>query len=208
MLNGTFITIEGIEGLGKSTNLEFIANKCRSDGYEVIVSREPGGTIIGEKIRDLILNSQPDDMTNLTELILMFAARAEHISKLIIPALKEGKLVICDRFTDATLAYQGNGRGLKKEIILSLQELIEGELKPDLTILLDAPLEISASRMAGRNWKDRFEKEDLGFFSRVQEGYLNIAKAEPNRVKIINANQSIERVQEDISSLLDKHIKN
>ncbi len=173
--SGIFITIEGIEGVGKSTNLEFVADYFRARGHVVRLTREPGGTESAERIRNLILETPGDGLTDMAELLLMFAARAEHLAQLIVPALERGETVICDRFTDATFAYQGGGRGLPTARIETLQELVQGELRPDLTLLLDAPTEVSVERIAGRGWKDRFEQEQAAFFGRVRAAYLAIA---------------------------------
>jgi dTMP kinase len=202
-MNGRFITIEGIEGVGKSTNVEFVADYFRARGDVVCVTREPGGTEIGERIRNLILETPGDGLSDLCELLLMFAARAEHISGLILPALARGETVICDRFTDASFAYQGGGRGLKQETIAALQGIVQDTLRPAITILLDAPTEVSAERIAGRDWQDRFEQEKAEFFARVRKSYLDIARREPARVKIIDASQPLASVQSDIRATLD-----
>jgi dTMP kinase len=202
-MSGRFITIEGIEGVGKSTNVDFIAEYFRSRGDSVCLTREPGGTEIGERIRNLILETPGDGLSDLGELMLMFAARAEHISSLIKPALERGETVICDRFTDASFAYQGAGRGLDEATIESLQTIVQGDLRPELTILLDAPTEVSAERIAGRDWQDRFEQERAEFFTRVRSGYLGIAGREPNRVRVIDASLLLIDVQNAIRTQLD-----
>ncbi len=203
---GQFITLEGIEGIGKSTNLEFIAECCREAGQAVVTTREPGGTPSAEAIRDFILASSRTDLSDLAELLLMFAARAEHLDGLIRPALAAGKTVICDRFTDASFAYQGGGRGLPEASIATLRDLVQGDLRPNLTILLDAPLEVSARRMADRDVQDRFEQEKLAFFGRVRQAYLEIAANEPDRVRVIDANRPLDQVQADIRQLLAQRI--
>jgi len=200
------VTIEGIEGVGKSTNVEFIADVFRARGEVVRITREPGGTEIGERIRNLILETPGDGLSDLAELLLMFASRAEHLAAVIRPAIERGETVICDRFTDATFAYQGGGRGLDKHLIGSLQDIVQGTLRPDITILLDAPTEVSAERIAGRDWQDRFELEQAEFFARVRAGYLAIAAAEPNRVKIIDASQPLAAVQQQIREALDAYL--
>ena len=205
-MKGRFITLEGIEGVGKSTNLEFVAECCRAAGHTVVTTREPGGTPAAEAIREFILSRPRAELSDLAELLLMFAARTEHLSGLIQPALAAGKTVICDRFSDASFAYQGGGRGLPEASIVALRDLVQGDLRPDLTLLLDAPLEISARRMAERDVQDRFEQEQLEFFERVRAGYRKIAAAEPERVKIIDASRSLEQVQENISQLLQQYI--
>jgi len=201
---GRFITIEGIEGVGKSTNVNFIADYCRARGDIVHVTREPGGTDIAERIRNLILETPGDGLSDLGELLLMFAARAEHLAGLIRPALERGETVICDRFIDASFAYQGGGRGLDPAIIEALRAIVLGDLWPDLTILLDAPTEVSAERIAGREWQDRFEQERAEFFGRVRSAYLGIAAREPDRVRIINASQPLVAVQAAIRDELDR----
>lgn len=202
-----FITLEGIEGLGKSTNMAFIEAYLRNAGHDVVVTREPGGTAVAERIRDLILHSKPDEISALAELMLMFAARADHLAQVIKPALAAGRTVLCDRFTDATFAYQGGGRNLDETKIVALRDLVQGDLRPDLTLLLDASLETSAARMAGRAVQDRFEQEELTFFGRVQARYRAIAAAEPQRVKVINADQTLDNVQNDIKEILDNTLK-
>jgi dTMP kinase len=207
-MSGLFITLEGIEGLGKSTNLEFIAELCQQAGHDVVVTREPGGTPAAEAIREFILQRSHEDLSDLAELMLMFAARAEHLTGLIRPALARGATVICDRFSDASFAYQGGGRGLPMASIATLRDLVQNDLRPDLTILLDAPLEVSAARMAARDYQDRFEQEKLEFFGRVKQAYLDIARQEPARVKIVDADQPLEQVQKTIKQLLQQHILN
>lgn len=199
---GRFITIEGIEGVGKSTNVNFIADYFRAKGDIVHVTREPGGTEISERIRNLILETPGDGLSDLGELLLMFAARAEHVTGLIRPALERGETVICDRFIDASFAYQGGGRGLDKGIIATLRDIVLAGLQPDLTVLLDAPTEVSAQRIAGREWQDRFEQERAEFFGRVRSAYLDIAGQEPDRVRIIDASQPLAQVQAAISEEL------
>jgi dTMP kinase len=207
-MSGLFITLEGIEGLGKSTNLEFIAELCQQAGHDVVVTREPGGTPAAEAIREFILQRSHEELSDLAELMLMFAARAEHLTGLIRPALARGDTVICDRFSDASFAYQGGGRGLPMASIATLRDLVQNDLRPDLTILLDAPLEVSAARMAARDYQDRFEQEKLEFFGRVKQAYLDIARQEPARVKIVDADQPLEQVQKTIKQLLQQHILN
>jgi dTMP kinase len=200
--SGLFLTLEGIEGVGKSTNVAYIADFFTAQGAEVVITREPGGTEIGERIRNLILETPGDGLSNTGELLLMFAARAEHLAGLVVPALQRGATVICDRFTDASFAYQGGGRGLDIDTIAALRDIVQGDLRPDLTILLDAPTEVSAERIAGRDWQDRFEQEQADFFARVREGYLSIAAAEPERVKVVDASQPLAEVQAAIKTEL------
>jgi dTMP kinase len=201
---GRFITIEGIEGVGKSTNVNFIADYFRAVGNVVHVTREPGGTEMAERIRNLILETPGDGLSDTGELLLMFAARAEHLAGLILPALERGETVICDRFVDASFAYQGGGRGLNYEVIGTLRDIVLGKLRPDLTLLLDAPTEVSAERIAGREWQDRFEQERAEFFGRVRSAYLDIAGREPDRVRIVDASQPLAEVQAAITEVLDK----
>ncbi len=199
---GRFITIEGIEGVGKTTNLNFVADYCRARGAKVVVTREPGGTEMGERIRELILTTPGAGLSDLGELLLMFAARAEHLTGLIRPALARGETVVCDRFSDATFAYQGGGRGLDMGLISALRDIVQGALRPDLTLLLDASTDVSVERIVGRDWQDRFEQERGEFFSRVRQAYLAIAEQEPQRVRIIDASQSLDEVQLQISTAL------
>lgn len=202
VMAGRFITIEGIEGVGKTTNVEFIADFFRQQGDTVRVTREPGGTELAEKIRNLILETPRDGLSDTGELLLMFAARAEHLHSLIRPALVNGDTVICDRFIDATYAYQGGGRGMSVEAIATLQRLVQGELQPDLTVLLDADATVSAERIAGRDWKDRFEQERAEFFGRVRDAYLQRAAEEPQRIKLVDASQPLEAVQAQVEKIL------
>jgi dTMP kinase len=203
-MSGRLITIEGIEGVGKSTNVNFVADYFRASGVTVIITREPGGTEIGERIRELILMTPGEGLSDLGELLLMFAARAEHLAGLILPALARGDTVVCDRFTDATFAYQGGGRGLNWEVIAALRDIVQGALRPDLTLLLDAPTEVSVERIIGREWLDRFEQERADFFGRVRQAYLSIAAQEPGRVQVINASKPLPDVQLAIRDALDK----
>jgi len=203
-VSGRLITIEGIEGVGKSTNVNFVADYFRASGATVIITREPGGTEIGERIRELILMTPGEGLSDLGELLLMFAARAEHLAGLILPALARGDTVVCDRFTDATFAYQGGGRGLNWEVIAALRDIVQGALRPDLTLLLDAPTEVSVERIVGREWLDRFEQERADFFGRVRQAYLSIAAQEPGRVQVINASKPLPDVQLAIRDALDK----
>jgi dTMP kinase len=198
---GRFITVEGIEGVGKSTNLSFIANELRRAGHPVVETREPGGTSLGERIRALLLGTETR-IAPLTELLLMFAARSTHLEEVIRPALASGKWVVCDRFTDASHAYQGGGRGLPTPTIETLAELVQGELQPDRTLLLDAPLQVSAERQSGRGHRDRFEQEPSEFFERVRASYLAQADQDPRRIRVIDASQPLEKVQESIRGAL------
>ncbi len=201
-----FITIEGIEGVGKSTAVEFIREALTEKKIDFIVTREPGGTSLAEKIRALFLSvphaveaMQPD-----TELLLVFAARVQHVHEVIQPALDQGKWVICDRFTDASFAYQGAGRGIEWDRIRYLEKWLLPHLSPDLTFLLHAPVSVGMSRAKHRGPQDRIEKEKKDFFERVQEGYFSRLKAEPHRFFSIDATQSIESVQANIQAVLDR----
>ena len=197
-----FITVEGIEGAGKSSNIAFAENLLRSHGHDVLLTREPGGTPLGEELRELLLGHRHDGMHDLTELLLMFAARAEHLHGKILPALEDGKWVICDRFTDATYAYQGGGRQLDTSAIATLENLVQENRRPDLTLLLDLPVETGLARAAKRSEPDRFERQKLEFFQRVREAYLQIAHQQPERVKVIDASLELDLVQEQITNTL------
>lgn len=199
---GLFITLEGIEGVGKSTQLARVAEFLRRRGRDVVVTREPGGTDLGEQIRGVLLDHRHDGMAADTELLLMFAARAEHIARLIEPALAGGKDVVCDRFTDATYAYQGGGRGLAPDRIATLETFVQRGLRPDLTLLLDMSVVPALARSSKRGAADRFETEAVAFFERVREVYLARARAEPARFRLIDAGGSMEVVAGEIESAL------
>lgn len=198
---GRFITLEGIEGVGKSTNLAFVADYLRRAGKSVVVTREPGGVPVAERIRDVLLaaDGQPPP---ITELLLLFAARAAHLVQLIRPGLESGSWIVCDRFTDASYAYQGAGRGLPDEMIAHLEALVQGDFRPHLTLLLDADWSVTRSRRDARGVSDRFELEDRAFLERVRAGYLARARENPGRIKLIDANRPIASVQNDIGSVL------
>jgi dTMP kinase len=193
-----FITIEGIEGVGKSTNIEFITSSLTQAGVDWIVTREPGGTELAERIRNLLLQQHAEPMAEMTELLLIFAARAQHLAQVIRPALNAGRWVISDRFTDATYAYQGGGRGLSADTIARLEILVQDELRPDLTFILDLDPVVGLERARRRATLDRFEQEKIGFFERVRSCYLQRAAAEPGRCIVIDASQPLAQVQEDI----------
>ena len=203
-----FITLEGIEGSGKSTQLKFVLEYLESKRIQAISTREPGGTIISEKIRDILLDKSLPAMQDDTELMLMFAARIEHVNSVILPALNEGKFVVCDRFYDASYAYQGYGRGINLERIDQLRKYSIGNLQPDITFLLDIALDVSNSRVDARGVRDRFESEKITFYENIRAGYLEIAKQQSDRVKVIDAAKPIAEVQADIKSYLDDLIKN
>jgi len=200
-MSGLFITIEGIECVGKSTNAKFISNLLNKKNIKTHVTREPGGTSLGEKIRQILLFEQNDSISPLGELLLLFAAREKHINEVIKPNLEQGKWVISDRFTDASFAYQGFGRGLDFDQVNQLKQIIQNDFDPDLTFLLDAPIDVIKSRRK-LNPNDRFESEDREFFERVRQGYLELASVFEDRVKIIDATQPIEQVQSEIQSCL------
>ncbi len=200
-----FITFEGGEGVGKSTNIEFCRQLLVQQGFEVLVTREPGGTEIAEIIREQLLKKPHNErMSDVTELLLVFAARAQHIEALVKPALARGCWVLCDRFTDSTIAYQGYGRGLALSLITQLKEIAQLGIEPDRTFLLDAPIEVGMGRAKARGPADRFEVEQLDFFTRVREGFLAIAKGAPKRVQLINAGQSLAEVQSDLKAALEQ----
>jgi len=202
MNRGIFITIEGVEGVGKSTNIEFIKEYLDNLNIDYLVTREPGGTLLAENIRDLLLSIDDDSPVELCELLLIFSARAQHIEKIIGPALKGGTWVICDRFTDATYAYQGGGRGMNTELISELETMVQGSLRPDLTIILDLDPETGLSRARNRGELDRFEREHVEFFIKVREAYLQIAMNFPKRCAVINAGRDLDEVSRDIALLL------
>ncbi|OGT43766.1 MAG: dTMP kinase [Gammaproteobacteria bacterium RIFCSPHIGHO2_12_FULL_40_19] len=200
----SFITLEGGEGVGKSTALSFIKTVLLEKNIESVFTREPGGTKTGEAIRDVLLHRLDESILPETELLLMFAARAQHIAHVIKPALQAGKTVVSDRFTDASFAYQGGGRGISTDRLQTLTTWVQGDLQPDLTLLLDAPVEIGLSRIHQRGEKDRIEQESIDFFNRVRNAYLERAAQFPKRFSIIKADASLENVQEQIKQALDK----
>lgn len=202
MTRGLFITIEGGEGVGKSTNIAFIQQILADKGIESIVTREPGGTPLAEEIREVLIRNREEKVVSETELLLMFAARAQHLHQKILPALEQGVWVISDRFTDATYAYQSGGRGVPAEKVALLENFVQGDVRPDMTLLLDAPIEVGMARAKNRGALDRFEEEEAEFFNNVRNNYLERAKAEESRFKIIDATQSLDAVQSDIAALL------
>lgn len=204
MEKGLFITLEGPEGAGKTTNRAWMAGRLQAMGYEVVLTREPGGTALAEKIRDLLLQNHAEQMASDTELLLMFAARAQHLHQLIRPALAAGKVVICDRFTDATYAYQGAGRGLSVERIAQLEQFVQGDLRPDLTLLFDLPVSIGMERARQRGALDRFEQEQQDFFEAVRQGYLQRAAQEPQRFLVVDASLPLEQVQRQLEKALPR----
>lgn len=200
---GRFITLEGIEGVGKSTHLDFIRGYLQDRGLPVKVTREPGGTPGADEIRSLLLKPRDEPVPPLAELLLMFAARALHVDSVIRPALAAGIWVVCDRFTDASYAYQGGGRGIATARIATLERMVLKGLRPDLTILLDADIAVSMTRVRQRGTLDRFEREQQAFFQRVRRTYLARARREPRRIRRLNAGNSVAEVQAEIAALLD-----
>lgn len=199
---GKFITIEGGEGVGKTTNIDYIKAIMNDVGIDYIATREPGGTPLAETIRDLLLDAKQKSMSDDTELLLMFAARAQHLNELIRPALARGQWVLCDRFTDATYAYQGGGRGIDTDRIAQLENWVQGDLRPDVTLLLDVPVDIGMARAASRSEPDRFEQEKLAFFERVRATYLARAEADPVRYRVIDASLSLAEVHTQINDVM------
>jgi len=218
---GKFITFEGLDGSGKSTQVEKLARSLRAHGLPVTITREPGGTAAGEKIRDVLLHSATSGLSPLTEMALMFASRAQHIHEVILPALAEGRIVLCDRFTDSTEAYQGGGRKLGSKAVLQMHEILCGNLQPDLTVLLDNEVAFSVERARRRNRKqrgarsekgperdeNRFEQENRAFFGRVRHSYLAIAAREPQRVHVVNARGTPSQTHAIIMELVRKKLK-
>lgn len=201
-MTGRFITVEGIEGVGKTTNIDFIRRQLLDAGREVLLTREPGGTPLAEAIRGLLLDPQYTGMDARCELQLVFAARAEHLARVIRPALAQGKWVLCDRFTDATYAYQGGGRGIETSIIAALETLVQGDFRPDMTLLLDVPVAVGLARAGKRGALDRFEQEQVDFFERVRMCYLDMAREHPDRYRVIDAGQPLDRVQHELAGVL------
>ena len=202
MKMGKFITVEGIEGVGKSTNVSHLTKAIEARGHAVISTREPGGTPMAERIREMLIEHGDEPMSDVAELLLMFASRSLHVNNVIVPALASGTWVVCDRFVDASRAYQGGGRGLPMEDIDQIARLVLGDLKPDVTILLDAPVEIGMSRADKRGVPDRFETERAAFFERVRECYLGLAASEPERFVIVDASADMDTVRSDIESIV------
>ena len=199
---GCFVTVEGVEGAGKTTQLAFMRAYLERVGCRVTPTREPGGTPLGEEIRSLLLGHRHDGMAMAAETLLMFAARAEHLERVIRPALAAGHWVLCDRFTDATYAYQGGGRGLPLERIAILENWAQGELRPDLTLLFDLPVAVGLARAERRGAADRFEREEMAFFERVRAVYLERASRSPNRYRIVNADRPVEAVRAEVAAIL------
>ena len=207
MHKGKFITIEGTEGVGKSTNIAFIQEWLVTQGIEVVMTREPGGTPLAEEMSQILLEKRDEVFDASAELLLIFAARAQHIARVILPALNRGAWVVSDRFTDATYAYQGFGRGLDIHVIETLEQLVQGELRPDLTLVLDIEVELGLARASARAELDRFESEKVEFFERVRNGYRARVAKNPSRYAVVDAGQALDRVQQEIESVLNRLIK-
>jgi len=199
IVRGKFITLEGMDGAGKSTHIPDIIKLLEIKGVEVISTREPGGTALGEQLRTLLLN---EPMHPETETLLMFAARREHINQIIEPALARGAWVLSDRFTDATYAYQSGGRGVLAKKVIELESWVQGGLQPDLTLLFDVPVEVSAARLASARTPDKFERESVEFFTKIRNAYLDRALNNPNRFRIINSNQALENVKVEVKNVI------
>ena len=202
-MRGKFINIEGTEGVGKTTNIQFIQSWLHSKQLAYLCTREPGGTPLAEQIRELLLAPREELVCDTAELLLMFAGRAQHLNQVIEPALEEGAWVLCDRFTDATYAYQGAGRGMGTSLISELELIVQGSLRPDLTLILDIPVEVGLKRASERSAPDRFEQEKTEFFDRVRNGYLQIADQHPDRCVVIDASQPLDEVQRELSIALE-----
>jgi len=198
-MRGKFITLEGMDGAGKSTHIPSIIQLLESRGLEVVSTREPGGTTLGEKLRELLLS---EAMHPETETLLMFAARREHIASVIEPALARGAWVLSDRFTDATYAYQSGGRGVSAEKVIALEQWVQGDLQPDATLLFDVPVEVSVSRLASARMPDKFERESAEFFTKIRNAYLQRASENPSRFRVINSNQALEAVQVNVKEIV------
>ena len=199
-MKGRLITLEGVDGAGKSSHVQWIADFLREKGHEVVETREPGGTMVGERLRDLLL-AEPMEIE--TETLLMFAARREHITRVILPALSAGRWVVSDRFTDATYAYQGGGRGLAKERIALLETWVQGAFQPDLTLVFDVTVEVARRRLQGNlSSRDRFEEQDAAFFERVRAAYLERARAFPARIRVIDSDRAIPEVRKTLEEIL------
>jgi dTMP kinase len=209
-VKGYFITVEGIEGVGKSSQVETIRAWLDARGRRVVMTREPGGTPLAERLRELVLRPQGEPVGPVSELLMMFAARSVHLDNLVRPALAEGSVVVCDRFTDATYAYQGTGRGIADAAIAGLENLVQGSLRPDLTLLLDAPAELGLARAAQRlalGSTDRFETERVEFFRRVRDKYLERARMEPDRFEVIDGTGELAQVSASVERVLARRIR-
>ncbi|MFV0477492.1 MAG: dTMP kinase [Parahaliea sp.] len=206
LTRGLFITVEGGEGVGKSTNIDYLKDHLETRGVKLLLTREPGGTHLGEQVRELLIAQRDETMDATAELLLVFAARAQHLQQVIRPALAAGRWVLCDRFTDATYAYQAGGRGLPVQHVRRLEALVQGELRPDITLLLDAPVELGMERARGRGELDRFEREALIFFERVRQNYLQRARQSSGRIHLIDASLPLEQVHAQLHEISQKLI--
>jgi dTMP kinase len=212
-MQGAFITFEGIEGSGKSTQIALLRDHLQQQGCSVTLTREPGGTAIGDKVRKVLLDPANKGLDPTAELLLYAASRAQHLREVILPALADGRIILCDRFSDATLAYQGYGRGLSIPTIRDLDRIVTAGLKPDLTVLLDVDARMGLGRARGRNAAEglhgeaRFENEDIAFHSRVRDGYMLLAREEPERIRIVNASRTAEEIQKDIRQIVASVLK-
>jgi dTMP kinase len=202
MKKGVFLSFEGIEGTGKSTQARLLFERLREKGFDAVLTEEPGGTKIGRKIRELLLSPDHQEMTPLTELLLYFASRTQHLAQVIIPAVNRGAVVITDRFTDSTIAYQGYGRGIALHLLHSLDTIATDGMQPDITLLLDLDVETGLSRNRGINKTDRLELEDIGFHKRVRNGFLELAAQQPERIKLIDASLEKEEVRKRVLDLV------
>ncbi len=205
-MRGRFITIEGTEGVGKTTNIEYIKQWLDTNHISFVSTREPGGTPLAEEIRELLLANREEKVCSKAELLMMFAGRAQHIDQVIEPQLAAGNWVLCDRFTDATYAYQGAGREMGNELIASLETMVHASMRPDLTLVLDVPVELGLERAGKRSEPDRFELEKTDFFNRVRNAYLSMAQQNPQRYKIIDASKTLEFVQQQIAYILNNFL--
>lgn len=203
-MKGLFITIEGLDGAGKTTQIGFVKEFMVNQGYEVIITREPGGTSIGEKIRKIVLDRDNGEMSSKTEALLYAASRSQHVSEVIEPALRKGIVVICDRFVDSSLVYQGAGRALGYESIRIINEFATNHLEPDLTILFDIPPEVTIERLKTSRQSDRLEQEEIHFHYKVYNEYIALSNKFPNRIKIVNAKNTIEQIKKDIEEIIKK----
>jgi dTMP kinase len=204
---GLFISLEGIEGTGKTTQAKLLSERLISNGFYVIVTQEPGGTVIGQRIREILLLPEHEEMSYIAELLLYYADRAQHLSEKIIPALNKGMIVITDRFSDSTIAYQGYGRGIDISLISSIDSIATGDIRPDITLIFDLDVEIGLGRNRDINKVDRLELETIDFHKKVREGFIEIAKKEPKRVRMINAALSIEQAHEEAWKLVSERIR-
>lgn len=203
-MRGFFITLEGMDGAGKSTHVPQIIALLETHGREVVATREPGGTVLGERLREILLH---EAMHPETETLLMFAARREHLAQVILPALARGTIVLSDRFTDATYAYQSGAKGVALHKMQTLETWVQGDLQPDLTLLFDVPVEVSLARLATARTPDKFERENADFFTRLRNAYLDRAKTDPKRIRVINANKPLEAVSADVNAILQAFLK-